>query len=477
MKSPANFADTSAHGTTTRTVLGARGLLSAVLLVMLGNGVLNPLLGVRAELEGFATPVTGLVLASYYVGFLAGASVAPRLVVLVGHIRVYAALASLASTATLVYIVTSSPVVWSGARLVTGFAMCGLYIVAESWLNDATTNRTRGRLLAAYMVILMGGMALGQMLLTLADPSGIILFILSSILVSVAVIPITLSTAPGPRLPVPTRLPIRRVWEAAPLGLIAAFGQGAGVAALLSLGAVYGARVGMSVDRIAVFMTCAIIGSVVLQGPIGMISDQVGRRRVIMAIGLLTAGSSLAMVQIEHLSWWALIISFLVGGMALPMHPLALSHINDRVPPGSAVGVSSVVSAITGVGAIIGPIIAALFMDGIGPEGLFWFIGAVYAGITGLALLRILTHEGVAAKERRAFTMVPARAGTVVLHVARRRRRSAKVLENPEQRGSHGSQQVSDEVVCEPVNPAGFVSEHPPGEKRRTDPARSRHET
>ena len=423
MKSPAKSAHTSAPGSTTQTVLGSWGLLSAALLVMLGNGVLNPLLGVRAELEGFATSTTGLVLAFYYAGFLIGAAVTPRLVVLVGHIRVYAALASLASTATLIYIVTASPVVWSGARLVTGFSMSGLFIVAESWLNDASTNRTRGRLLAAYMVVLMGGMALGQMLLTLADPSGVILFILASILVSVAVIPITLSTAPGPRLPVPDKLPVRRVWEAAPSGLAAAFGQGVGVAALLSLGAVYGARVGMSVDRIAVFMSSAIVGSVFLQGPIGMLSDRVGRRRVILAVGLLTAGSCLLMVNIEPLSWWALIISFLVGGMALPMYPLALSHINDRVPPGSAVGVSRVVSYVTGVGAIIGPIVAALIMDRTGPAGLYTFVAVLYAGITGFALWRILTHEGVAAKERRAFTMVPARAGTVILQAARRRRR------------------------------------------------------
>ncbi len=423
MNTHAKFLDTSAPGTATRTVFGAWGLLSAILLVMLGNGVLNPLIGVRAELERFSTTTTGLILASYYVGFLAGASVAPRLVILVGHIRVYAALASLASTATLVHIVSASPVVWSGARLVTGFSMCGLYIVAESWLNDAATNRTRGRLLAAYMVVLMGGMALGQLLLTVADPSGIILFVIASVLISVAVIPITLSTAPGPRLPIPNRLPVRRLWHTAPAGLIAAVGQGMGVAALLSLAAVYGARVGMSVDRIAVFLTSAIFGSVVLQGPIGTISDRVGRRRMIIAVGLLGAGSCLVMVWAAPATWWILIISFLVGGMTLPMYPLALSHINDRVPPGSAVGVSSVVSHVTGVGAIVGPICAALVMEGMGPDGLFWFIGVVYAGIAAFAYLRLATNDGVPMRDRRAFTMVPARAGTVILQAARRVRR------------------------------------------------------
>ena len=187
MRSPFKPAGAAAPGTTTHTVLGAWGLFIAVLLVMLGNGVLSPLLGIRAEIEGFSTTTIGVVLGFYYVGFLAGASVTPGLVVQVGHIRVYAALASLASTATLIYILTPSPVVWSAARLITGFSMSGLYIVAESWLNDATTNRTRGRLLAVYMLVSMGGLALGQMLITLADPSGIILFIISSILVSVAV--------------------------------------------------------------------------------------------------------------------------------------------------------------------------------------------------------------------------------------------------------------------------------------------------
>ena len=423
MKSPVKSANIRSPGSTTDTVLGAWGLFIAIFLVMLGNGALIPLLGLRAELEGFTTTTTGIVLGFYYIGFLVGASVTPRLVAQVGHIRVYAALASLASTATLVYILTPAPSVWSVARFITGFSMCGLFIVAESWLNDATTNRTRGRLLAVYMLVLMGGLALGQMLITLADPSGIILFIVASILVSVAVIPITLSTAPGPRLTLPDRLPIRQLWETAPLGLAASFGQGIGVAALLSLAAVYSTRVGMSVDRVALFSTAAIVGSVVLQGPIGMISDRAGRRRVIMAVALLSAAACLVMVNTDPLSWWALIISFLVGGMTLPMYPLALSHINDRVPPGSGVGVSRAVGLTTGVGAIIGPISAAFVMDRTGPEGLFWLIGAVYLGIAVFSVLRLATHEGVPVKDRRAFTMVPARAGTVILHAARRVRR------------------------------------------------------
>ena len=407
---------------TAGAILGTRGLLLAVLFVMLGNGLMNPLLGIRAGLEGFSTTATGTILAFYYVGFLAGAWLTRRLVMDVGHIRVYAALASLASTSTLFYILNASPAVWSLARFINGFAMSGLYIVGESWLNETATNRTRGRLLAIYMVVLMGGLAGGQMLIVLGDPSGISLFIAASILVSIAVIPITLSTSSAPNLVIADKLPVAQVWQAAPLGIAAAFTQGVGVAALLTLGAVYGARSGMSVDRIALFTSTAVVGSVVLQPAIGELSDRLGRRRLILATGFLCSGACLAMVYADPLGWPAIGISFVVGGVALSMYPLALSHINDRVPPGSAVGVSSVLSLAAGIGSIIGPIGAAQMMDARGPAGLYWFIGALFLVTALFSLLRIFTREGVPADRRRPFAMIPARAGTVIVHMARRMR-------------------------------------------------------
>ena len=422
MSSPAISGSAPRPDGTVRTMLGSRGLLLAVLFVMLGNGMMNPLLGIRAGLEGFSTTATGTILAFYYVGFLAGAWITRRLVVDVGHIRVYAALASLASTSTLIYILDASPALWSLARLINGFAMSGLFIVGESWLNEAATNRTRGRLLAFYMVVLMGGLAAGQMLIVLGDPSGIALFIAASILVSVAVIPITLSTSPAPRPVLPGKLPIAQVWHAAPLGIFASFSQGVGVAALLTLGAVYGTRSGMSVDRIALFTSAAVVGSVVLQPAIGVLSDRMGRRKLILGTGFVCAGACLSMVHADPLGWWALTISFLVGGLALSMYPLALSHINDRVPPGSAVGVSTVLSLAAGIGSIIGPIAGAQVMDAVGPAGLYWFVGVLFVITAMFSLFRIFTREGVPADRRRPFAIIPARAGTVIVQMTRRMR-------------------------------------------------------
>ncbi len=413
-------ADVRVPGTTSQTVLGAWGLFTAVLLVMLGNGMLGTLLGIRAEIEGFSTTTTGVVLAGYFTGFLVGAWAVPRFVVSVGHIRTYAAMASLASTAALVHIITANAVAWGVARLVTGFAMSGLYIVAESWLNDPATNENRGRLLSVYMVVVMGGIALSQLLLTVADPAGFVLFILASVLVSVAVIPITLSVSPTPQFEFTEHLSVRRIWEAAPLGVIGGFGQGVGVGAWVSLGAVYAARVGMSVGRIALFMATAVVGSVVLQTPIGAVSDRIPRRRAILAVSALAAGASVLMTGIDPLGLPAFAVVFVIGGLIFPMYSLALSHINDHVPAGSAVSVSSVYLFFTGTGAILGPIVAAVVIDRSGPEGLFWTIAVVNVAIVLFAVLRITTREGLPVEQQRAFTMVPARAGTVILQVARR---------------------------------------------------------
>ncbi len=416
----------------TRAILGARGLLMAVLLVMLGNGLMNPLLGIRAEIEGFSTTSTGIILSFYFVGFLAGARLTRRLLMTVGHIRVYAGLASLASTSTLIYIVSVSPAAWSLARMINGFAMSGIYIVGESWLNDMASNRTRGRLISLYMVALMGGLAAGQLLVSVGDPAGIGLFVTASILVSVAVIPITLVPASAPSLQSTPMLPISEVWRAAPLGLFTAFTQGVGVAALLSLSAVFAARSGMTVASIAVFTFVVVAGNVALQPILGWLSDVAGRRRVILFSGFTCASACLGMVYVDPLSRWAMVLAFLAGGTALSMYPLALTHINDRVPPGSAIGVSSLLSFVAGVGSIMGPIAAATAMDAMGPAGLYWMTGTLFLVVSLFSMLRIFSREGVPKEQRRPFASIPTRAGSVMIQMTRRLRRSpAKRSDSP----------------------------------------------
>ncbi|MFP3915476.1 MAG: MFS transporter, partial [Actinomycetota bacterium] len=216
-----------------RQALTVWPLFLAVGLLMLGNGLQGSLIGLRGDLEGFATPTVGVVMSGYYLGFLAASVITPKIVSRVGHVRVYAGLASLASTSTLAHLLVIEPAAWFLFRIVTGSCLAGLYIVAESWLNGATTHRTRGRILAIYMVVVTTGLACGQLLLTAADPGGFILFVLASLLVSLAVVPVSLVSFPAPAIPGFERIPYRAILRAAPIGLVGALVTGAANGAVL----------------------------------------------------------------------------------------------------------------------------------------------------------------------------------------------------------------------------------------------------
>ena len=221
-------------------------LFTGIALVMVGNGLQGSLLGVRSELEGFSAPVSGAIMAAYFVGFLIGGRSATKALTLVGHIRVFAALASMVSAASLVHALAVHPLSWLAMRFATGLCMAGLYVVAESWINDLATNATRGRLLAVYMVVTMGGLAAGQFLLNVADPSGPDLFLLASILVSIALVPVVLSARGTPPTVIPERMSIGDLVREVPTGVTVSFLIGVAQGALVGMGAFYATRAGLS---------------------------------------------------------------------------------------------------------------------------------------------------------------------------------------------------------------------------------------
>ena len=412
--------------TTSRVALSAWGLFSGLLLMMLSNGLLASLVGLRADLEGFSTSSTGLVMAFYYVGFLGGSRLVPSFVGSVGHIRVFAALASLASVSALVHVLDVAPLTWGAMRLITGFSYAGLYITAEGWLNDSATNENRGMLLSIYMVTIMGGMMLGQGLLVTAPPEDVTLFVLASVLVSVAVVPVTLSVGTAPEFRYPTRMAMREIWAAAPLGVVTGAGVGLANGALWGLGALYGARVGMSTSRIALFMGAAVAGSLVTQIPLGRWSDRVRRRRAILAVTAAAAGVAVIAGLVDPLSPMMIGVVFVFGGVTFPMYSLGLSHINDHVPYGASISVSSLYVFVNGVFAIGGPLLGAVAIDRAGPEGLFWLMGAVHALIGVFAVVRIVQREGLPVERQRRFTLVPARGSAGVIQLARKVRRNGR---------------------------------------------------
>lgn len=389
------------------TVAACWALLFGMGLVMLGNGLQASLLGLRANLEGFPTFVTGIVMSGYFVGFVLGSQVTPRLLRRVGHIRVFAALASLASSAVLLHPLLPEPVAWGVMRIVTGFAYAGLYIVAESWLNDQTTNATRGRMLSIYMVISLGGMATGPLLLNLASPGDFDLFIAISVLVSLSLVPILLTVQPAPRFDTPSKIGVREIYRASPLAVFGCLFIGASTGTLMGFGAVYAENIGLSVAEVSLFMSLGTFGGMLLQWPIGQLSDTVDRRLVLAAVTILAAVAALASFLLPAAPHWPLLgLVALFGGLTFPIYSLSLAHANDRLEPEQMVGASSALILINGTGAILGPSLAGLLMESFGPQGFFGYLAVLHALLGVVVVYRIVRRPAAPAGERGSYVYV-----------------------------------------------------------------------
>lgn len=382
-------------------------------LMMLGNGLQGSLLGVRASLEGFTTVTTGLIMTGYYAGFLVGSVMGPRMVRRVGHIRAFAALASMASTSVLLHTIFLDAPTWVAMRVITGFCYAGLYVVAESWLNHQTTNETRGQLLSIYMVVTYGGAGGGQFLLNLADPGGFQLFIVVSVLVSLAVVPMLLSVQPQPRIEAPRPISLFGLYRISPLGVVSAFGTGMANGGLFGMGAVYAKTAGFSVPEIALFMAAAIFGGVALQWPIGWLSDRFDRRLVLTGVTLGAAVAAYAAVSVtgvlaEVLPGWSIfVVAALFGGLSLPMYSLGIAHTNDYLEPDQIVAASGGLVLVGGLGAILGPLAVSTVMEALGPTGFFWAMGVVHALIGAFAVYRMTARRARPLAEQGAFVAYP----------------------------------------------------------------------
>lgn len=391
----------------------AWALLAGIGLLMLGTGLQGSLLGLRASIEDFGTSTTGVIMSSYYVGYLIGSTQTPRLVAAVGHIRVFAAFASIASSAVLLHAIVLEPAWWMVFRIASGFCIAGLFVVAESWLNDIATNETRGSLLSMYMVIVGGGMGAGQLLLNAAPPESFELFVVTSVLVSLALVPTALSVRANPRLLQPSKVTLREVFTAAPLGVIGVILAGSATGGLLGMGVVYARLVGLSFGETSAFMLVAILGGAVLQAPIGAMSDRTDRRRVIMAAAL--CGTAISVYGATGPSGALLLVTVgLAGGFTMPLYALLNAHTNDWIDPEQIVGAGSRLVMASGIGAITGPFLASMAMDAFGAGGFFWFLAVVQVLVAAYAAWR-LTRRVQPVEEQSHFAAIPSRGASVLV--------------------------------------------------------------
>ena len=367
---------------------GSWALFLGLFLFMVGNGLQGTLLGLRGDQEGFSTFALSIVMSAYFLGFLFSSRFTPELIRRVGHVRVFAAMGSLISAVLITYPILVEPWAWAIGRVVIGFCFCGVYITAESWLNDAATNETRGKALSLYMITQMAGIVFAQWIVSRGDVSGYVLFIIPSVLVSLAFAPILLSVKPTPAFATTKPMTIRQLIAASPLACFGMFMLGGVFSAQFGMSAVYGNRVGLTVGQISFFISAIYVAALFLQYPIGWISDRMDRRALIIWIAFIGGLGSLAAFIVPGSFLIILISGAIVGGTSNPLYALLIAYANDYLEKEDMAAASGGLLFINGLGAIMGPLIVGRMMDTIGVNGFWLFTAVLMFAIAGYGLYR-----------------------------------------------------------------------------------------
>ena len=352
--------------------------------IMIAYGFQGSLLGVRAVKEEFSLTATGFMMSGYFVGFFIGASIIPKIISRVGHIRVFAAFASIASLVILIHAIYISPFIWFLLRVITGISMVSIYTVAESWLNDRASNKNRGSVLSVYMIILYSSLGFGMFFLNFSDPINFEPFILISIITSAALIPILLTKRKAPTFKKIESMSLKEVYNASPFGMISSFFYGTIQAALFTLLAVYAAEMNFSIFQISIVTFLLAISGAISQWPIGKLSDIFDRRYVIIIASFAAAFFALCSIFASgtmHLpeglassKFWFYIFLILFSFCSLPMFSLILAHTNDFIPKEKFVAAGASLQFTFGMGAMGGPFLCSIFMNIVGPNGFFVFL-------------------------------------------------------------------------------------------------------
>ncbi len=383
-------------------------ILAGASLLQLGNGLLATLIGVRLESAGFVASVAGLVTTAYFVGQLVGSSLSGRVIDRVGHIRAFASFATMLSAAALVYALVDGLVLWAGARLINGFAMAGVLLAMESWLNHVSGNRERGSAFSAYMAVTYAALGVGPLLMMLDDPAGFALFSVASILMGLSLLPMSLSSRAQPGVAQPSRLRLRDLARISPIGVAGAVLAGAMIGPLVGLTAVYAVSAGHGVGGAAALWFALIGGGFALSVPIGRLSDRIERRLVLAGVCFAALLAALLFRVAGGGSLEALLaFGALFGGLVFATYPLAAAHTNDHLAPEDTVPAAAGLLIAFGAGAIAGPPLAALAMDLAGPGALFDAVAAAAAGLGAFALYRRSQRADVAEADKGAFMVLP----------------------------------------------------------------------
>ena len=394
------------------TLKPVTALLISVAILNTGGGLQGTLLPIRASLEAFSTISVGLIGAAYFLGFTIGCIFGAELVKRVGHIRVFLAMTALASTTALIHSLILNPWIWVILRMLTGFCFAILYIVIESWINNRSNNQNRGMIFSIYVMITLTVQALGQLMVLLYEPSGIELFAIISILITLAAIPVALSTSPAPEIKKTANFNLKKLFIISPAAIIGCLFVGSVNGSFWSLAPIFMTSLFSDISYTAWFMTSTIIGGALSQWPIGFLSDKIGRRKMIVLNALSGVFiASLIISSIQSIDFIGInLLGAAWGAVSFPMYTLTVAHANDHADPSDYVLVSSSLLLMFGIGAILGPMLSSILISLTSPSGLFVFTGIMHLLLAIYLSYRIIrrdsspTNDHISYNDARAAT-------------------------------------------------------------------------
>ncbi len=380
-------------------------LLLAAGILLAGNGLQGTLIALRGQEEGFSTGLIGVIGAAYFAGFFLGCMTITQMLRAVGHIRCFAALAALAASGTLTLVLFVDPVLWIIVRFIIGFCFAGLFTVMESWINSSVGNEARGRATAVYRVIDLVGTTLSQFMIPLFGIEGFTIFGVMAIMITLSLVPVSLGDRSNPKPPVELKLDLKSVWLISPLACIGSAVAGLANSAFRLVGPLYAQSIGMNVGEIATFISLGVIGGVVLQYPLGSLSDRWDRRKTLLltsAAAMLAALALALATDAGSLIHFGLILVF--SAFAMPIYSLAAAHGNDNAGEGGYVKVAAALMFFYAIGAVIGPLASSALLTQFGNSALFFYLVGVYALFICVTLYRMRVRAAPPRAERGRFT-------------------------------------------------------------------------
>ena len=389
-------------------------LFLSIGVLAFSNGAAGTLLAIRISEAGFTSLAVGFISSGYFMGMIAGPFYAQRLITSIGYIRAFAAFGSTFSAALLLHPFLIDPWLWTALRIIEGVCMVGMFICAESWINEKSTNDIRGQVFAIYALLVMSMVSLGQLILNLPDSSGIATFVLVSALASLAVVPIAITKVDPPPPPQLSKLNMRELYNISPLAVIAAVSAGLLQGSTYGIGPVYAKALGLDVDAVTWFMFMLLGGAVVGIWPFGKLSDMIDRRHVLLIVLIIVVASSAGLIILEPTGWLLSALALIYGASAWPMYSICSAHLNDHATSEQRVRANAGILVVYGIGAASGPLLAAGFSQVLGASGLFVFTAAVAVLTIMATLWRMLQREGIAVDDQNAYANMPSTSPMVI---------------------------------------------------------------